>query len=78
MVKYARKFQDSWNLAAYLTRVFSPGCVHDQKHPGNEVELKFLIHETLIHVIFYIEVETRKRSDSAELRPSQEKIPLVD
>ena len=32
--------QESCNLPAYFTRVFSPRCVHDKKDSGNEVVLK--------------------------------------
>ncbi len=35
---HAIGFQESWNLPAYFTRVFSPRCVHDQKDSGNEVK----------------------------------------
>ena len=35
---HAIRFQESWNLPAYFTKVFFPRRLHsDQKDPGNEV-----------------------------------------
>ncbi len=56
LTTHAIRFQESWNLPAYFTKVFFPRRLHsDQKDPGNEVGItidtgkkSFIIHDITI------------------------------